>query len=140
MAHHVGGAENLPSEEFSEKILSRILWILMLFSLAVCYQLHCVHIDRFGWVISLSCHCSFTSHGLTGGPGPALLLIMGDLIHTTAYFLPLSSSVLGMYVFKPKKPLSLTPLHVFAIPLQGVMIQQRHHLNSSQSIKHRKRN
>lgn len=38
------------------------------------------------------------------------------------------------------KSLPLTPLHVFAIPLKGVMIQQRHHLNSSQSMKHRKRN
>lgn len=65
---------------------------------------------------------------------------MADLIHTTVYFLPLSSSVLGIDAFKPKKPLSLTPLHVFAIPLRGVMIQQRHHLNSSQSMKHRKRN
>lgn len=91
-------------------------------------------------MISLSCHCSFTSRGLTEGPEPALLLIMADLIHTTVYFLPLSSPVLGIDAFKPKKPLSLTPLHVFAIPLQGVVIQQRHHLNSSQSMKHRKRN
>lgn len=65
--------------------------------------------QEYVWVISLSCHRLFPSHGLTEGPRPALLLIMADLIHTAVYFHPLSSSVLGINAFKPKKLLCAHP-------------------------------
>ena len=52
-----------------------------------------------GGDLAVMCHCSFTSWRLTGGSGPALLLIMADLIHTAASFLPLRFPVLGTSAF-----------------------------------------
>lgn len=87
---------------------------LIFFLLLVSVRISC------GWYHHhVSCHCSFASSRLTRGSRPALLLIMADLIHTTAYFLPHSFSVLGTSAIKPKKPLSHPPTCVRNSPPGG---------------------